>query len=750
MSDILEAELAPSGGLKTGWIDIGVNSRFRYIWCLLFYTGFILPFGFMSYWTHTIAIGEYNMDKYLVATMWMVANIPFFLRPVWAQPVEKMQSFSFGRRRSWMLFGSVGHAILFIPLAFIDISTQPWIFIGVIVVCMIPRLFAEQAVAGMMAESIPDLGRFNSMINFAWRGGGTILIMLMGWFVATETESPFYKDGGLEYGMIQIIAVGIALVAAICGIAMTLIMKEGPILRGPGSTKKVRVAKTLKSAIEDETLQFPEDSTTSQRILAAMRTRTSWLVLLCCFLLPLGDGFEAWFINYQKEILNFSASDITLWANIFLVSKYLGVLGPWLSDIYGRTRMLSLYAIGSILCYLGLAGLMAIGAPALPILILWMPTLFLTDWMMFTFITIWAEVSDPRLGPTHMSLYQTTHAVSATFIMVGLGGILLYVSNDAYALLFAAAAIGPLIGLRFFSKFKLEEEEIGTDRIDLVEKVSAVQNQLKRMPWGFEPVDKSSRRNLAIGTAMAGLILSVALFTGPYVLLNWETQETEDNWSLLAWNETVITSEQPFTLGTGGTAPVNVDVPTTQGGVLFGSFSVDVDDPQCEGVPGGPHWTTTFSMEDRGNFSDGSNETSFVASDWTGEMGIDFDTEPINLTNFSSEEELRIALDDISREIWWGHGRGSWQLTVTFDSTDCAAGLWVPHQVTFTLNVTVYHLILPSTNPDDGMVEFTTTSLEPEEYRFGGAIGVLLGFPILIATPILAWMGGRDPETMLS
>ena len=35
------------------------------------------------------------------------------------------------------------------------------------------------------------------------------------------------------------------------------------------------------------------------------------------------------------------------------------------------------------------------------------------------------------------------------------------------------------------------------------------------------------------------------------------------------------------------------------------------------------------------------------------------------------------------------------------------------------------------------------------EHDYGAAIGVLLGFPILIATPILAWIGGRDPETFL-
>ena len=450
---------------------------------------------------------------------------------------------------------------------------------------------------------------------------------------------------------------------------------------------------------------------------------------------------------YMRDVLGFDAGEAILWANIFIFATYLGLLGPWLSDHYGRAKVLRLSAMGSIACYAGLSAMMLIGAPEIALLVLWMPTLMVTDWLIFTFITTWAEVSDPRLGPTHMALYQTTQAVAATFIWFGLGVFLIYATGGAYWLIFLLACLGPMIGLSQFNKLKLGDE-YGEDTLDIREEISKVQTKLAGMPWGVEPVDKSSRRRLAIGTAMAGLILSVALFTGPFVLLKWESEESEENWNLKAWNETVITYEEPFTLGTGGTANALINVPTTQGGILFGSFRVDMDDAQCNGIPGGAHWTTSFSMEDRGNFSDGSNETSFVASDWEGEMSIDLDTEAINLTNYSSEENLRIALDDISREIWWGHGRGSWQLTVTFDSTDCAGGLLATHQVTYTLNVTVQHLILPSTNPNDGMVD-VSTSTTITKHDYGEAVGVLLGFPVLIATPFLAWIGGRDPETML-
>ena len=191
-----------------------------------------------------------------------------------------------------------------------------------------------------------------------------------------------------------------------------------------------------------------------------------------------------------------------------------------------------------------------------------------------------------------------------------------------------------------------------------------------------------------------------------------------------------------------------IDIPTTEGGVFLGFFSVELENHQCNVGLGEPQWTTTFSMPDRGNFSDGSNESSFIVDDWEGSMDIDFDAKASNLTGFSSEEELRTKLDQISSETWWGHGRGTWNLKVEMTGTNCAGGLFVTHQASFRLNVTAYHLIIPSTNPDDGMVEFSSNTISTT-HEYGEAVGVLLGFPVLLATPILAWIGGRDPETLL-
>ena len=744
MPDVLEAELAPSGGLKSGWVDLGKKDFFRDIWVVIFYLGLMLPYAFVGLWIGTVANNEFQLPIKDIALAVMLLKIPFFLRLVWAQPVERFVNLPLGRRRSWILIGTILHIVLIVPLLFIDIRTATWVFVGITFVALIPRLFAEQAVAGMMAESIPKLGRFNSGINLAYRGGGHILLLAMGWL--TSNSSPFVESTNTDWDTIQMIGLITAMVTAFFAVAITFVMKEGEAIRGPDSQKKRRVAKTMQEAIENVDLAFPESSTTMNRMLAAMRTRTAWIVLFLCFLIPLGDGFEGMFMFYMRDVLGFDAGEAILWANIFIFATYLGLLGPWLSDHYGRAKVLRLSAMGSVVCYLGLSVMMFVGAPEIALLIMWMPTLMITDWLIFTFITTWAEVSDPRLGPTHMALYQTTQAVAATFVWFGLGVFLIYATGGAYWLIFLLACLGPLIGLSQFHKLKLGGE-YGEDTLDIREEISKIQTKLAGMPWGVEPVDKASRRRLALGTAMAGLIISVALFTGPFVLLNWESEETTENWNLLGWNETSITFETANTITTGGNVLATIDVPTTEGGVFLGFFSVELENHNCFGI-GEPVWTTTFSMPDRGNFSDGTNESGFIADDWEGSMDISFDSKAANLTGFESEEALLVQLDQITREIWWGHGRGTWTLKVEMTDTNCNAGFQFVHQASFRINVTAYHLIIPSTNPDDGMVEFSSNTISTS-HEYGEAVGVLLGFPILLATPILAWIGSRDPETML-
>lgn len=426
--------------------DLGDSDRFRSLWFLMFYLGFSMPFAFFGYWGRTLGMAEFGLDKYTVAAMFMVVQIPFFLRPLWAQPVDRMQNLPMGKRRTWMLYGSIGHMVLLLPLLFINISTQPWLWIGFLIIALIPRLFAEQSVAAMMAESVPQLGKANSMINLAYRGGGHFVLLLLGWWIAGGESSPFISDGVTNFAAVQYAMFAVLLIAMIGGIAITHMMREGQQLK--------------KAKMKDP---FPEGTLFTTKVLSAMQTKTAWLVLLGCLLLPMGDGFEAWFSAYLVEVQNMDGAEITRWWNIFAIINYLGLAGPWISDIFGRKRMLRIFSIGSVVAYLALGTSMLMGMSGFITLMIWIPTLVLTDWMMFTFITTWADIADPRLGATHMSVFQTAQALSATFVMVGLGGLLLAASNDAYWLLFMLAAAGPAIGWWIFSNLKLGEEEIGTD-----------------------------------------------------------------------------------------------------------------------------------------------------------------------------------------------------------------------------------------------------------------------------------------------
>ena len=91
-----------------------------------------------------------------------------------------------------------------------------------------------------------------------------------------HTNSPFIENGVVDYSGLQFAGVATAMVTALFGIAVTFVMKEGVAIRGPDSVKKRKVAKTMQEAISNPELDFPESSSTLNKLLAAMRTRTAY------------------------------------------------------------------------------------------------------------------------------------------------------------------------------------------------------------------------------------------------------------------------------------------------------------------------------------------------------------------------------------------------------------------------------------------------------------------------------------------
>ena len=126
-------------------------------------------------------------------------------------------------------------------------------------------------------------------------------------------------------------------------------------------------------------------------------------------------------------------------------------------------------------------------------------------------------------------------------------------------------------------------------------------------------------------------------------------------------------------------------------------------------------------------------------------MEIDFDASTPVLLNYSSEDALLGAMSIIEREMWWMHGRGGWTLRLDMTGN---SGLNPSPNGEFYLNLSITHMVQPPTNPNFEMVEFNT-AMETTNHTYGTAVGVLLSFPILIATPFLVWVATRDPETLL-
>jgi hypothetical protein len=742
--------------LRSGRYDLGENNLFRDLWFILFYLGFAMPFAFVGYWGRSLGMAEFGIDKYVATTMFMVVQIPFFLRLVWAVPVERHNALPLGRRRTWMLAGSVGHILILLPLVVIDIAASPWLWISLVMVSLIPRLFAEQATAGMMAESVPQLGRANSMINLAYRGGPHMLMLLMGWWVAGGAASPFSDAGVIDYATVKLASVGILLLAMLSGIAITIMMREGRPLRGPRALesssdstvekglragrqqKQPRQAKTLAEAAADPTLAFPAATGWFGRMIAAMRTRTQWLILVACILLPLGDGFEAWFTAFLVEVGEMDGPEITKWINIFAVVNYLGLIGPWLSDKRGRQGMLRLYAIGSIVCYFVLGVMMLSGVDPKLILIVWMPTLVLTDWMMFTFITTWADVADARLGATHMGLYQTVHAVSATFIMVGLGGLLLYSTGDSYGALFLAAAAGPLLGLLVFSRLRLDDE-LGLDVIDSTSVVERWQRRVAKLPWAPAVADSpASRKAMGRAVLVAALLLLIPA-AAAVPLFNWDDDDASEEW-YPDWQEQSFSTEVGNTISKGGSIEARVDM--DRGGEILVNYSVTYQgDHPLNGATCNPVWRAELATPKAIEHTDGSNDSRWEEDMWEGSAQSIVGTPEPNFTATSSDE-LQSKITALRGDIGWMWGKGEYLLTLRYLDDDSVCPF--PNTATWMINLTVSQWREPLFTA--GEFNFTVIESSGGVYRFGTTVGVLLGLPILVAAPALMWLVGRDPE----
>ena len=735
--DVFEAEVidsAPADLLREGRFDIGADPRFRYIWFFIVYLGFSMPGAFLAYWGRTLGQGDhFGLSYATVMLWWMVTQIPFFLRPVASVVVDKKTGLPGGRRRPWMALGIIGHIVLLLPLLVIDLGSSTTLWFLIVMVAFIPRVFAEQAIGGLMIEYLPNPGSINATIALAYRVGGNAIALLMAALIGQSLIG--------SYDTVFLATAGLLVVGLLGGLGFVLMMREGSILRGPHATQSVDeepseeriVAESVAEALEKPELDWPEGTSTWTKLQGALSTKTAVAALVIAFFLPLGDGFEAMFVTFLFQDLGWSDARVTSWGFWFGIVTLLGLIGPILSDYRDRRQMLKLYALLSAGCYLALSISMLLPLPWWVPIVLWFPTLVFTDWMMFTFIATWVEISDPRLASTHFSLYQMLQAISATFIMVGLGTLVLWVSGEAFWLLFGMAALGPAIGWFLFGFMELDEEKRGTDRFDLDAVSARLQATLQRMvPTAGSLEVADARPRMRIAAALVGVILLVGVVAASSQLTFTEEVETTE-WSA-QFNTNMTESSVTESLSPGETISVEIDMQNP--GIVIATWIATVTASGGLPPPANPQWQVDLYTPAPVDITDHGNATEGSWQNEGGSSAIVNSTVPSSI-NGTDADAVTTNVEKWTQKEGWDWAMGTWIVDLTY--TDDGV-LLQDRSAECTITLTILNFEPPEES------EYTTNNTTEEQVRsFGLAVGGVLGLPILAGTPVLAWLAGRPP-----
>lgn len=743
MSDeIFDAELVEEDSsfesesfVLSGRVDIGASRWFRYFWFFGVYIAFALPYAFYNQWALTVGVNDYGLDKDIIVPLFMATQIPFFLRPVWGVQVDKRGEMKYGRRRSWILLGIIGHIGLLLPLALIPVGTSPVLWVSMLAIALIPRVFAEQGIAGLMVEYLPDPGAIGAAIAYAFRIGASVIpgLVIMGWWIGgVPFESPFLVDGKVDLDGVLFAANILILIGLAGALILALLMREGARLRGPGidSPDQGPVAATVEEAEDDPALNWPEGTPLKTRLKAAFSTRTSRLCLLVALLVPLGDGFETWFRYYFLEDLGWSTERWAGWSWLFVIAGFLGLIGPAISDFIDRRKALMTFSAAAMFSYLLLGGAMLSGMSWGLVMTTWVLVLITTDWLIFTFMAGIIEVSDPRIAATHMGVYQSVQAISSTTLMVLLGQLILKLTNDSYGTLYLLAAAGPLIGYLLFKEMRLSDSS--QKNLNDVKKalVSGTDKMLTRVP-GFDSLEGQRRSTMmAVAWGMIGLIL-VATVAASSTAMSSDYETSEESWST-SFNNSDNGTDMSFTLSPGDSDSSSF----IHDGNAVMAVSVDSPSPSCSSTVGQVQYTIILTsptelVEAGGVTIEEQGSGNLIMDDTTG-----FTVEG----NFTapSKEELQSQVDIVVEADNWSTGNGEWILDIERANSGPQNAL---SSCQFSVSLTLTYAVEPV------QADFILNqTIETKSKDFGPAFIGAVGGPIILATPVLAWLVARPLE----
>lgn len=737
--------------LLSGRFDIGASRKFRYFWFFVVYIAFALPYAFYNQWALTVGVNDFGLDKDLIVPLFMATQIPFFLRPVWGIEVDKRDKMKFGRRRSWVLIGIIGHIALLIPLAFISVGSSPIIWVSVLALALIPRVFAEQGIAGLMVEYLPDPGAIGASIAYAFRIGASVIpgLVIMGWWIGgVPFESPFLVDGEIDLNGVMFAANILILIGLAGALLLALLMREGTRLRGPGTggDENLSTATTIEEAEQNPHLNWPANTPLKTRLKTAFSSRTSRLCLLVALLVPLGDGFETWFRYYFLEELGWSTERWASWSWLFVIAGFLGLIGPAISDFVDRRKALMSFAATAMICYLLLGGAMLSEMSWWVVMGIWILVLIATDWLIFTFMASIIEVADPRIAATHMGVYQSVQAISSTTLMVLLGQLILNLTDDSYGTLYLMAALGPLIGYLLFKEMQLSDSS--QKNLDDVKKalVTGTDKILTKVP-GFDSLEGQRRSTMmAVAWGMIGLIL-VAIIAASSTAMSSEYESTEEVWtaSFFDLNGSSCINDGTCVKFDSSLGPGESETYSWAYGdnatYEIMAYSMVMS---CNAATVDFDVQHSLTLESPTEFASTGGTT--IEVEGGGSVGVESLISFVEKTTFSqpanlsadSMEELQGLVDSVTQAENWSTGNGVYTMTVERANSGPLNSASVCDFDSFIfLNRSVEPLA------DDFNVSRTVSSQSKD---FGPAFIGAVGGPIILATPVLAWLVARPLE----
>ena len=754
-NEVLEADLvdeSDSEGLdfgavvKHGKVDICANPKFRYLWFFVVYTAFALPLSFYNQWAITVGQDQYGLSKFLIVPLFFWATgIPFWIRPVWGVTLDNYTDNPLGRRRHWIVLGVFGHIILLLPLAFVNVGASPWLWCILLGVALVPRVIAEQGIAALMVEYLPDPGSIGATISYAYRIGASVipgLIIMSWWMGGVPFGSPFISGGVVDFDGIYFASTLLVFVGLAAAGLLALMFREGERLRGAGldgsgAPTGMTIAASVDEAMENSDLEWPEDTPWWIRLKGAFNNRTAMLGLGVALLMPIGDGMESFFRSYQIEEWGWDSQQIASWSWLFVIAGFLGIIGPMLSDFFDRRKSMLTWAVLAGASYAAFTMTTILGFDWQIQLAVWVLVLVFSDWLIFTFLATIVEIADPRMAASSMSLFQSAQAIAATGIFITLGTVLLSLSDSNYTVIWGIAILGPAIGFFLIRQMEYPEQEV--DRLDnFAGEIRAILAGWLEKPLKLETMEAGKQRTrIALSVGLVGLVILAGI--GAIASVAEVEKQAIGDQEIIS----IIPNEEPtvFTsterLGPGGTMSLEIDA--SNGSILGVGVAISSSNPSAGVTNPSFSWDLTLSAP-QAVLIEGENSTSMTVQGDTISGQTDLNLSAYNATGFSSQEDAASWLSDRMADEDTMYAAGIWTVDLTITG-DGDLNPLLNRQADFTIEAT---LSQANATVESVVIENGTTTQTED---FGPMLLGVGGLPILVATGGICWLVLRDEET---